>query len=407
MLQAGGLDLVVNFAELVESPDHVGSALAYLASNETDFYLLPKFLEADTGNLAKFVYAYVTTRYEQGRWAWVDGLQKSTWATEYIVRFLSYLPFISETWKRASILLKRLENRYWKKAYVIPSDECNDFAIKKLMKNGRAFAAIQCLYWLHSKKHLINSNLVIEVLKSAVTTSEPLNSTAHFWCAKLIQALQDDSKISFDSLCEIEWIFLKLDDVRPKCLEISLASNPGFFCDVIKMIYRSENGGPRDIKSSGIDKVNAKNDYELITRWRTPPGKNAEGEFIEEDFKNWLGQVNKLCAISGHMKVALRHLGSVLVYSPPDINGLWIDSVIANALDEEDADDMRKGFILEIYNSRGVYTIDPERAEERSLAEKYRKMGQDSENALFRRFSEALYSIADHYDKEAKKDAER
>ena len=107
--------------------------------------------------------------------------------------------------------------------------------------------------------------------------------------------------------------------------------------------------------------------------------------------------------------MALSHIGNVLIHCPPDSDGLWINRAVAEALNgkDKDADKMRNGFHMGIWNSRGFHDVDPTGKPEKELAAKYRQQAEDVENAGFQRFALTLRSIADDYDKEAKRIVEK
>lgn len=62
---------------------------------------------------------------------------------------------------------------------------------------------------------------------------------------------------------------------------------------------------------------------------------------------------------------------------------------------------MRDGFTTEIYNSRGVYTVDPTGKPEKELASKYRQQAEDAENHGYQRLAISLRKLADGYDRDA------
>src|SRR5205823_4084873 len=109
-----------------------------------------------------------------------------------------------------------------------------------------------------------------------------------------------------------------------------------------------------------------------LMEWKTPPGRQEDGTFDGEALNAWLNKVKEICAESGHLKIAMQQVGEVLFYSPPDPDGLWIHEAVATVLNNRDADEIRRGYELETYNSRGVHTVDPEGKPERELAKHYR-----------------------------------
>ncbi|MFC2024221.1 hypothetical protein ACFLTJ_01385 [Chloroflexota bacterium] len=75
----------------------------------------------------------------------------------------------------------------------------------------------------------------------------------------------------------------------------------------------------------------------------------------------------------------------------------------AEALNARDAEEMRNGFNLAVFNSRGVHTVDPSGKPELELADKYRKRAEDVENAGYQRLASTLRRLADSYVNEAKR----
>jgi len=185
-------------------------------------------------------------------------------------------------------------------------------------------------------------------------------------------------RTSQDDLFKIEWAYLPLlnrptRNVSPKLLEQKLASDPDFFCEVIRLLYRSKKETETEKTLTEQQKNIASNAWNLLRDWRIIPGQNPDGSFSSEKFNNWLKSVKKKCRESGHLEVALSTIGSVLIHNIPDPDGLWIHKTLAEALNAEDAAKMRNGFSTGAYNSRGVHCVDPTGKPEKELATKYNR----------------------------------
>ncbi|MFV4774136.1 hypothetical protein ACNJPB_26235, partial [Escherichia coli] len=148
-------------------------------------------------------------------------------------------------------------------------------------------------------------------------------------------------------------------------------------------------------------KAIAKNAWTLLYNWKTPPGSQSNGTFNGERFTEWLQKVKEGSTASGHLDVALSKVGEVLIYTPSDPNGLWINREVAAALNDRDAESMRRGYMTGAYNSRGVYCVDPTGKPERELADQFRAKAEEVENAGFQRFAVTLRDLAVGYDHEA------
>jgi hypothetical protein len=405
-----GLNAIFQFAETVDSPAKVGFSLASLITSEIDSSILPSLLEEKSGKLTQFVSGYVWGRYRKQSWRWVDGIDVIKWPKPIIAKFLICLPFTNETWEKVKNLLKDSEKEYWEKVSVNPyqTEEDLSIAIDKLVEYGRPKAAIGCLSKIVLDKQPINCTRAVRVLLSALSSREPYQGIDKYDIIEIIKTLQNSKDVDYNELCKIELGYLDiLDDenydARPKLLENSLASEPSFFCEVIRLLYRSKIEIKSNKEPSEEQKAIASKMWKLLDRWKIPPGMQLDDIFNGRQFKKWLEAVIKECTASGHLEVALLNIGQVLFYSPKDPGGLWIHRDIAEALNGVDADRLRRGFFQEMYNSRGIHWVDPSGKPELGLAEKCRKQANDVENAGFQRLAVTLREMAESYDKDAER----
>jgi hypothetical protein len=137
--------------------------------------------------------------------------------------------------------------------------------------------------------------------------------------------------------------------------------------------------------------------WRLLREWKTPPGSQSNGSFDEKQFLTWLQHVKESCIESGHWEVAQVNIGEVLIHSPADQNGLWINQTVAEALNSDDGKDMRDGFRTAFFNSRGVHTVDPTGKPEKELADHYRQRASDVELAGYHRLAITLRGLAESY----------
>ena len=409
ILDNEGGEAVLRFADIVESPRKVGVSLGFIANLEIDSVILPNLLESEKKNLVQLTYGFVWGRHASRGWVWVDGTDTTGWSHSQIGQFLSYLPFTADTWKRSKEVLREFEVAYWSKVSVNPYQPQGELyvAIDKLLEHGRPNAAIQCLYVILHDKQPLDKTRTIRALLSALSSTEPSYSMDAHYVVEIIKALQDDPDTNPDDLAHIEWGYLPLLErdrgVSPKSLENRLASDPGFFCEVIRHVYRSKKEPKTEKKHTKQEKAVAQNAYQLLREWRTPPGMQPDGSFSRDHLIRWLESTKTTCIESGHLEVALTHVGQVLFYCPPDPDGLWINRTVAEALNARDADKMRHGFRLEIFNSRGMHFVDPSGKPELELSAKYRKQAEEVENAGYQRLAVTMRDLADSYANEAKR----
>jgi hypothetical protein len=410
IIKHDGLQEVLRFAEIVDSPRIVGYSLGFIDNSNIDSMILPDLLNTENNKLLLLTGGFVWGRYQYKKWDWVDHLNTSNWSNTQILNFLLLLPFSKETWERVETLLCDNEDKYWQKIDFNPYQAENnlDFAIDKLLKNNRPIATVKCIHAnLHLKKTLDNTK-AIKALLSTINSTEPVDSMGGFDIIEIIKALQNDPETDQDELFNIEWAYLPLltgptKRAVPKILEQKVASDPDFFCELIRAIYRSKNRSESEKETTEQQKFIASRAWKLLNDWSTLPGKQPDGTFSDEMFRNWLDKVENLCKESGHYDVALIHIGEMLIHYVPDTDGFWIHRTIARALDEEDAEKMRSGFRTGIFNSRGVHAVDPTGKPEKELAKKYRQQAEEVENAGYFRFASTLRGLAESYEYEAKR----
>jgi hypothetical protein len=405
-----GFDGVIRFAESVDSPQKVGYALGALADDLIEQRLLPDFLDLSSNNYKALVDRFIWRRQQLNGWDWCDNIDKSEWAPEQIGSFLACLPFTKETWDRAVSWLGEQEREYWSRTNANAYESAGDLsvAIEKLLNYGRPFAAINCLGRMLFEKQSINLDQCVRALFSAISSDEPTYLIEDYDIVELIKLLQSEPSIDQENLLKLEWAYLPLlDDYRggkPKILENKLADDPSFFCEVVQMIYpstkenRSEGERPEE-KKAAI----ARNAFRLLNEWKKVPGTKKDGTFNETDFNRWLQSVKQLCIESGHLEVAMKEVGKILVHAPSDPEGLWIHHAIAGELNTSDAEEMRRGYLMGTYNLRGAHWVDPMGKPEKELAEQCLHKAEALENNGFHRFAVTLRKLAEDYEQDAER----
>lgn len=409
LLAEKGLDVIIQFVNAVSSSREVGHTLGSIADYQIDISLLPRLLTTEDNKLKAFIGAYLWRRRHIKGWEWADNLITSEWTKEQLGQFLAYLPFEKDAWDRAQSWLQDNEIEYWSNTHANAYDakEGLEEAVEKLIQYGRPRAAIECLEKIRADNQDINTDQCIQALLAGVNSDELSGTLDDYHFVELIKYLQSDSTVDQNDLFRVEWVYLPLLDgsngAMPKLLENKLASDPDFFCEVIQLLYRSKKEENRQQETSETKKAIATNAWKLLRNWKIPPGIESNGDFNPTMFKAWLQKTKEICSTSGHLEVAYINVGEVLIYTPEDSEGLWINRTIANALNCKDAADLRTGYRTGTFNSRGVHWVDPTGAPEMELAAQFRQKAEAIEDAGFQRFATTLKGISDGYEREAER----
>jgi len=407
--ETGGTQAVINFARSVHSPWNVGYAFGFVAGPGVDGEILPNFLNTEMEAEKHFIGGFIRGRFRNQGWPWADSIDTQPWTQDQIGQFLCYLPFSPETWERSACLIGSDESPYWTRTTVNPYETQSglELAVDKLIKYGRPYAAIQCLAKMLPDKQPINNEKAVRALLEALNSTEGANVMDVYDIIEVIKALQEDPKTNSDDLFRVEWAYLPILeqhlDSSPKLLERRLASDPEFFCEVIRLVFRPCKEERSNKEPTKLAKNIARNAYHLLSNWITPPGLCEDGSYDREALVSWLDVVKRKCAETGHLEIAMQRVGHVLIYAPPDPDGLWIHRSVGAVLNAEGSDQMRVGFRTELFNSRGVYWVDPTGKPERELAAKFRKQAEEVEVAGYHRLSTTLRELAESYDREAER----
>lgn len=406
--EMGKTDAVIQFAGRVENSTKVGDVFARIAKELNDREFLPDFLDSPEQYKRQFIKGYIESRYALLGEIWIDSLNANTWTVEQKCELLFSLPFELEIWKKVDELLGEQAGIYWSHIDANPFPTQSNLlpAIRQLIQYGRPFLALDCIYAHYIGKKEFFKEEAIQALLKGTATDESESAIHTYHVIEIIKMLQADPQINEDDLFKIEWAFLPLlksnNNAQPKILEKKLSEEPQFFIEVIRSVYRSKNQD-NEQELDETKKSIALNAWELLHEWKRPPGMLDDGSFSAETLRMWYNAVKLKTIESGHYEVAMTYLGQVLFYACPDPSGLWIHQSAAELLDEKENDNIRKGFSLAVFNSRGVYSIVPSGKTERELAISWRQKAEEIEKLGLIRFASSLKELANSYDREAER----
>jgi len=409
VVKSYGMEGIKDLVRIVESPGTVGNLMVdYISADVYMAELLNLMSSVELDEKTRpFVECSVFRRQIRQGWSWVDDLDRSQWSISQTAQFLSFLPFEDGTWSRAQMWLQGDEKEYWKITRINPYHSSLSLkkAIDKLIQFNRSKAALECIYSMHMNKQSIDSELSVRALLAAVESDEPDYTVSTYHIIEVIKSLQNNVDVEEDAMLQVEWAYLPILDrhnrASPKYLESKLSTDPRFFCEIIRMIYRSETKVPEKKESTEREKMIATNAWRLLNGWRIPPGLEVDGGFSVEKFEFWIKSVRNISSDTGHQKSALSKAGAVLVYTPADQNGLWINHAVALELNRSDSDALRSGYRTKLFNMRGAHFVDPEGKPEKKIASEYREKANAVEGEGYHRIARMLNDLAESYDKQA------
>jgi len=411
ILDEGGTPSVISFARTVDSPTLVGNVLGQVAADDQEANVIPSMINSEDKAENAVAAGFVWGRFWQKGIDWVDVALSGEWSADQKCDFLILLPFIEDVWSRVEEhLADEQEKRYWNSANVNPYGPERELtvAIEKLIEHGRPEAAVLCVSCMSRGKGGFDVKLAEKALVAVLEMPDCHSRLDQHWAVEVIKTLQESPDADPDALFRIEWGFLPLLDEyssgSPVTLENRLNSDPQFFAEIVSLVFRPKGESQPDEEIAESRKALAQTAYKLLTTWKSCPGRQADGTIDASLFSDWYSEVMRLTEATGHQEVAERQLAHVFAYAPKDPDGLWIHSVVAAVLNARDASKMRREFINEIYNQRGVFSFSAGE-EEKKLAGLNRERADALDKAGFTRLATAMRELAAVYDREAERES--
>lgn len=403
LIESEGMEAVIEFSNKVEAPYRVGFSLGSISSSEIDARILPAQLDP---KLSPFADGYINARHHSAPWSWVDNLDKSRWNSEQLLGLCLSLPFTSETWNRVDDWIASSSKDYWAQVEFNPHQADGDLlrAVDALLTVGRPLRAIDCLHCRHFNKEALDIPRTVKSLWDAVNTKESAARMDQYDMIQLISALQDDQNTPEEDLVKIEWAYLRLLDPHsggePKTLFRKLSSDSQFFCEILRLVYKSDRAAETSSEPDESTKMIAQNAWHLLHNWNRAPGVDESGNLESETFNGWVTQAIHECSSTGHLEIGLNQIGKALFYAPAETDSsLWIAKSAALVLNHSAYKEMRSGFRCEAYNSRGCHT--PSSRASMDLHDQWLAKAETVEAEGFHRFAAELRSLSDEYKSEA------
>lgn len=399
IIETEGIEGIVNLSSESPSPDILGYSLSLL-DEEYCASILPDMMNS-IGD--EFLRGYAIGRFNKKGLDWGVFSHIDSWSPTKKVRFLYSLPFSSEIITYISNLTGEDAKFYWKNVKINQRTVENEYGmvVESLIKVGRINDSVQVLYSMLLREKgsglKIDTGPIIKVLKSFVDWKEELVSMDAYHVLELIQRVQNDDSIPIQDKTDIEWTYLDLlnglEGHRPITLENLLAQNSEFFCELIRLSYKSDKEESEYVSEERASK--ARYARMLLDVWNVLPGGDKINDFNAERFKEWFQVMRKNAEETGHLDFAMHHLGKILTKVPKDDDGFWINKEVAEILNEKNSDKLRNGLLSGFVNSTGTFT--PGVGFEERMANEFHEKANAADKLGYRRLANCMRDTGDHY----------
>jgi hypothetical protein len=408
----GGVTTLIETAAKAEQPEEVGFSLGKLEllnSDEDNF--LKNHLASTEQSTALFVRGYISGKFQTKGWKWVEDKlsvdNAKQWSSTQRSDFLVCLPFNCQTWDIVDDFGEEVRELYWTKATGYPEISEAERAAREFLNYNRPQATIEFLYFLSNENNLVvPASLVIEILTKLLSIASEVQldwNSFGYSISSLFSLLDKAGEVEESEIAALEWAYmpiLKNYGRGPRLLHRELSRNPDFFVDVISYIYKAED--EEKINLTKYDETRISLAYDLIDSWHDCPGRNEDGTFDVEFFRNWVTNARvKLIEVKrGNIGDIL--IGHMLAFAPYGSDGAFPHEAVRDLLEEVSSPKIEQGLQTQIFNNRGVVmrAIAEGGGQERAIADRYldyaKKIGDQHPRtaAMLRRLSDNYLSDA-------------
>lgn len=409
------IEEIVDYTSSSRYPGLIGKILGDVVKNgKEDNLVLDGLLEKNENNLS-IIPSYANSRIKICGEEWVKKQIRrlklsNRYAPETHALLLSGMPENRSTWLLAKKEGKEVESLYWKysKSYCTSKDNDDiQYFVEKLISVKRFKDALSVAG--SDNKISIPSILLKQVILGMLSEKENLKADAmmDYYLSNVFLQLYERKELSDEEISKLEWPFAALfkeiycHNKKPFAIYKVLERNPELFSDLIKMIYKRDDG---KVDSKNSEKI-ARNAKIVLDGWGGIPGTKDNGEIDVKVFNNWIKKARSNCAASFHKRGGDLQIATILSHSPYDPDGIWPHTVVRNIIENLDNDIINQHIPFAIFNNRGgtFREIDGGGNQERELFQRYEDMSQKL-NLRWPVTASILHNIADFYKHEAKRE---
>jgi hypothetical protein len=424
VLDAGGLDAVVELASKVEVPGYVGLALAVHDADTNEFTNEVIDLLGDGSNVsgaaAIVAWGYASRRAEDFAWL-TDHVAKRP--NQGAVRLRTVL-----TTAAVLDLVANLDDDqqalFWKSVNPYRIDNAVvEQVCEGLLGAGRPFSAMAAATVRGEPSP--SADLIIKVLtadleninEAAPTDYHRLSYTVGMLLDRLEKLGTDDETLAY-----LEFYYLPvLEHQRtPSALHRELARKPEQSVTAVTSVYKPDTELRTNVEAAvaGTETSGMTDEefrfssaaWSLLHGWHGPlPGTRKPGKTpTTEEIQARVDQVRALLTEANRAQIASAVIGEALAAPVVDDgDGIWPCQAVRNVIEKQQSDDLETGLLINRLNQRGVHgrAIYAGGQQERTLADKYLEDAEKVRNR-WPRTGKLLEDLAKSYKADARREDE-
>jgi addiction module HigA family antidote len=325
-----------------------------------------------------------------------------------IVRLFRCAPVGEDTWRLLDRYSEEIRTRYWREVFPYlnrysPSELVE--LIDRLLEVERPRAAFHAV---HMDWKDIETSRLKRLLRAVATTdAEPKEhyKLDAYHISVALQSLDGRSGVTAEEMAQLEFLYIKALDYSKHGvpnLERQIAASPAMFVQAVALAFKRSDDGqdPPEWRINDPEQRTAVASaaYRLLGQIKRLPGTEPDGKIDAEALSAWLTEVRKLFAQYGRAEIGDQYIGQLLSRSVDEETGPSLP--VCEVLEAVASEEIGRGFSIGVHNARGMHWRGEGGAQERVLAEKYRRWAQQLAFD-YPYVGSVLEGIAASYDREA------
>lgn len=303
-------------------------------------------------------------------------LTKRAAAPIKVAGFMANAPQSMALWQSIEDYPQEVRDSFWSivRPFYLQSENSHlIFCIEKLLAAGRSRTAMETM---GGRAAELTGELLTRMLRGIAAGEESDAALPQSWYfSRVFQALAE-KRCPQSEIVSLEFAYypvLEHDEYGTPNLINELLTTPKSFMELMCLAFRAHSAEREPIPENmepAIQTASA-----VLQKGRGVPGQNSDGEIDRDLFFEWINTVRKLAKEEDREAVTDLTIGSWLSNWPlnQDLK-CWPDPTIAELLDQDDAENIRRGFLTGVYNARGVTSRLPYDGgtQERGVAKQFR-----------------------------------
>lgn len=363
-----GYEKTIELSDKVKLPWIYGDILAKIIDDEDVIIGLSEQLKNEKSKLSFIQSFFYRKSIIQGN-DWIfkifEKLKELSFTEISLTNLLLSIEQSQVIWDKLEKLDTKIQDNYWlniNPGFWGLQIESIEYGLKKLISYKRYYSAIEACS--HSADKL-SSNILVEILEKAATDEamEDIRIDG-YEISRIFEAIDKHNDTKRERLIQLEWYYLPVlasygNERNPKILHDELASNPEFFIEILKYLYKSDNEEISNAEIKKLDESQIKNRahqaYELLNSWKKIPGVNEKFEINKQVLSEWTNKARELAENCGRLDVADIHIGQILAQYPEE-SDTWPPEEICQIIEEINTDSLKSNFSSATFNKRGSST---------------------------------------------------